>query len=476
MMQKVFITTAIDYTNDVIHLGHSYQKVLADCISRYFRQKGEDVFYMTGTDEHGGKVEESAKNAGLSPKEFVDKIVEKNISEWISLNLNYQRFMRTTDPDHRKVVTEFWLQCAKNGDIYLGKFEGKYCLGCEEYKEEKDLENDLCPLHKTKSIQIISEENYFFKWSKYQNALSELYRLHPEFVKPEKARNEMLAFLESGISDIAISRSKAKLSWGIPVPGDDTQTIYVWFDALINYYTAGKSAGYWGENTEIIHILGKDNLRWHALLWPAMLMSAGYDLPTTIYSHGFINLSGQKISKSLGNVIRPSELVGKWGSDAVRYYLLRFGPQINDSDLSLEKLKSVFDSELANDWGNLVSRVIKLASNQQLVNKALKVNFDKDYSQMVENFKISEAISLVMSWVREVNEEINEVEPWKMESGDELNNYLTKWLQDIQKIAFHLSPAMPTTSNKVLEGISGGIQPIPPLFPKIQTDLKTNVL
>lgn len=475
-MQKILITTAIDYTNDVIHLGHSYQKILADFLTRYYQQKSEDVFYMTGTDEHGGKVEESAKKNGLSPKEFVDKIVEKNIFEWNSLNLNYQRFMRTTDPDHREVVTDFWLKCAKNGDIYLGKFEGKYCLGCEEYKEEKDLENGLCPFHKTKEIQIISEENYFFKWSKYQNALTELFRLHPEFVKPEKARNEMIAFLETGISDIAISRSKAKLSWGIPVPGDETQTIYVWFDALINYYTAGNGAGYWGENTEIIHILGKDNLRWHALLWPAMLMSAGFDLPTTIYSHGFINLSGQKISKSLGNVIRPSELVENWGSDTVRYYLLRYGPQINDSDLSLEKLKSVFESELANDWGNLVSRVMKLASNQQLIYKSSEINFEDEFSKLVEDFKISEAIALVFVWVREVNEEINKIEPWKFEPGDELNNYLTKWLQDIQKIAFHLSPAMPTTSNKVLEGISGGIQPIPPLFPKKQTDLKINVL
>lgn len=465
MAKKYLITTAIDYTNDVIHLGHSYQKVLADFLTRFHKSSGEEVFFMTGSDEHGGKVEESAKALNISPKKFVDEVVEKNKMEWLDLQIQYDRFMRTTDADHLEVVKSFWNKCLVNGDIYLGKFEGKYCVGCEEYKEEKDLVKGICPLHPKKQIETLLEENYFFKWSKYQNALKELYRLHPDFVKPEIAKNEMLAFLKNAVADIAISRPIAKLSWGIPVPNDDTQVIYVWFDALINYYTAGVGAGFWGDNAEIIHILGKDNLRWHALLWPAMLMSAGFDLPTHIYSHGFMSLDGAKISKSLGNVILPSSLISEFGSDAVRYYLLRYGPEVNDADVSIAKLKQVYESELANDYGNLVSRVFKMASKLELKIMNYDLRMSEDYVSLVNNYKVSEALALVMGWVRAVNEEINKIEPWKL-SAEQASPYLQKWLLEIGKIAYHLAPCIPKSSEIILQKLEKNDFEVKPLFLK----------
>lgn len=478
-MKKLLITTAIDYTNDVAHLGHSYQKIVADCLARYYKIKlGEkNVFFVTGTDEHGGNIEASAKLKKQSVKSFVDAIAEEDKKQWKALNIKYDRFIRTTDEDHEKVVADFWQKCLKAGDIYKGKFSGLYCFGCESYKTDDEIIKGKCEFHPTKELQKIEEENYFFKWSKYQKFLEDFFKKNPDFVHPPSRLHEMASFLKRGLEDIPVSRSKDKVNWGIPVPGDPTQTIYVWFDGLISYFSAGSKAGFWpmtalarpsqSGNTKIIHILGKDNTRWHAVLWPAMLKSAKYKLPDLIYSHGFINLDGQKISKSLGNVIRPTELVEKYGADAVRYYLLKYGPAVDDVDLSLEKLKQVYNSELANDWGNLVQRVATLCSKlptpgveeprntvrDKLRGKTPGVYSDK-VANLLENLQIPQALENISARVTEVNQFINEKEPWN-KSGEELEEILNHAVSQIRQIAFDLQPFMPESSEKILKQFSG---------------------
>src|SRR3989338_5888398 len=253
-MKKILITTAIDYTNDVVHLGHSYQKIVADCLARYYRMSGYQTYFVTGTDEHGGNIEASAKVHNQSPKDYVDQVAGEDKKQWQALNISYDRFIRTTDLDHVSVVSEFWKKCQQNGDIYKGKFKGKYCYGCESFKTDNEIVNGKCELHQTKTIADIEEENYFFRWSKYQKFLEDWFLNHKDFVYPASRYNEMFEFLKNGISDITISRSKEKVSWGIPVPGDPSQVIYVWFDGLINYYTAGVKDGFWDSDTKIIHI------------------------------------------------------------------------------------------------------------------------------------------------------------------------------------------------------------------------------
>jgi len=368
IFKKFFITTAIDYTNDVIHIGHAYQKILADTLARYYRLKigKENTYFLTGTDEYGTTNQKAAEKAELSPKEYVDGISSKNKEQIDYLNISYDRFIRTTDADHKEQVINFYKKSLENGDIYKDSYEGLYCEGCESYKTLTELnEEGECLLHPTRKIQKIQEENYFFKWSKYSDFLLDLLK-DETFVLPEGKCKEMIAFVEQGLKDLPVTRPKYKVSWGIEAPNDTEHVLYVWFDALVNYFTAGKPLGFWEDDTKIVHILGKDNARWHALLWPAMLKSAGYRVPSTIYVHGFINLNGEKISKSRGNVIRPSDLVRDFGVDAVRYYFLKQGPIVEDVDISIDQLKEVYNSDLANGLGNTVSRIAKLAERSNL--------------------------------------------------------------------------------------------------------------
>lgn len=483
-MKKILLTTAIDYTNDVVHLGHSYQKIVADCLARYYRLKlgKENVFFVTGTDEHGGNIETSAKIKGQSVKLFVDEIAGEDKRQWKSLNISYDKFIRTTDHDHETVVTDFWQKCQASGDIYKGKFSGLYCFGCESYKTESETDEGKCPLHPTKELQKTEEENYFFKWSKYQNFLEDLFNQNSGFVYPPSRQQEMLSFLKKGIEDIAISRSKKKVAWGIPVPDDPTQTIYVWFDGLISYFSAGSQSGFWPVTalarssqsgyTKIIHIMGKDNTRWHALLWSAMLKSAGYKIPDLIYAHGFINLDGQKISKSLGNVIRPTELVDKFGADAVRYYLLKYGPAVEDVDLSLEKLKQVYNSELANDYGNLIQRVATLCQKCDVGSGKWGIEvgsgkFSDKVANSLGNLQIPAALEDILARVKEANQFINEKEPWN-KSSKELEEILNYAVSQIRQIAFDLQLFMPESSEKILKQFSGEkIIPVEVYFKRI---------
>lgn len=471
-MKKILITTAIDYTNDVVHIGHAYQKIVADVLARYYRLTlgGKNTFFLTGTDEHGGNIEIAAKTKGKTPQKFIDKIVQQDKKEWDTLQISPDRFIRTTDADHKKTVKKFWRKSALAGDIYKGIFTGKYCFGCESYKTESEIVEGKCPLHPTKEPQKVEEENYFFRWKKYQRFLEEELGKTPEFIYPSTRQHEMQSFLTfPGLADIPISRPKEKISWGIPVPDDPTQVIYVWFDALINYYTATKPVGFWGEDTHIIHILGKDNLRWHALLWPAMLTSAGVEkLPDTIYAHGFINLNGQKISKSLGNVIRPSELVKQFGSDAVRYCFLKYGPAVDDVDITIERIKAVYNSELADGLGNTISRLAKVCgtsgfsfySHERLtMNLSIKLAIGLIY--------LHKALEVIWKRVDEIDQAFDERKPWNLK-GEELRAFLTVQVKRILQIATDLQPFMPETSAKILHQFSQKkINAKKPYFPRM---------
>lgn len=487
LMKKILITTAIDYTNDVIHVGHAYQKIVADCLTRFYRLLlGKDkVFFLTGTDEHGANIEAEAKKASRRPKEFVDRIVAEDKKQWQALNLSSDRFIRTTDQDHKSTVVNFWQKIFKAGDIYLGRFRGYYCLGCEAYKTKSELIEGSCSLHPTKELQVLKEENYFFRFSKYQKFLKGWFLRHPDFVYPKSRFNEAFSFLKKGLSDFPISRKNVE--WGIPVPSDSSQTIYVWFDALINYYTAASASGrksFWDDKTFILHILGKDNLRHHALIWPAMLKSAGLRLPDKIYAHGFINVEGQKISKSLGNVIRPAKLVDQFGSDAVRYFFLKYGPSAQDVDISVDKIKKVYNSQLANDWGNLIQRVARLLEANNIILERPKgviesggdpiaslqddrLSFSKPVEKHLKSLQIPQALEDISARVGKTNQFINEKEPWH-KKGRELDQILKKAVSQIVQIAIDLQPFMPQSSEKIINQFSGKkVKPQAAYFPRI---------
>lgn len=468
-MKKILITTAIDYANDIIHIGHAYQKIVADCLARFYRILGHSVFFLTGTDEFGTTNQQAAEKLGQKPKEYVNKISQEDKEQLKSLDISFDRFIRTTDLDHQKTVKKFYLQVYQKGDIFLGNYQGFYCEGCESYKMLNELSQDRkCLLHPTREIKKIKEKNYFFNWVKYADFLKKHLKNHPDFIIPSRFTPEMVSFLEKGIVNIPISRPKFKVSWGIPVPNHSSQTIYVWFDALVNYYTAASPIGFWDKKTKIIHILGKDNLRWHSLFWPAMLKSAELRLPDHILTHGFITLNGKKISKSLGNVIRPKELVSLFGSDAVRYFFLRYGPSNDDVDISFAKIKKIYNSELANDWGNLVQRVTKIAINSGLKFQGQKLAFSKTVENFLKSYQIPQALSDIFQRITKNNQFINEKEPWK-KGGKELEKILNHTLSQIRQIAFDLQPFMPKTSNQILKQFSSKIINLPkPYFPKIK--------
>lgn len=464
MDKKFYVTTAIDYTNDIIHIGHAYQKIMADVLARYHRQIDDKTFFLTGTDEHGGTSEQAAKTAGKPPKEFVDEIAKKDKEQLDALNISCDRFIRTTDEDHIKVVKDFYLKVKASGDIYKGQYKGFYCTGCEAYKTLTEIVNGKCPLHPTRKLEEIKEENYFFKWSKYADFLKKHISENPDFIKPESQKKNMLGFLEQGLEDIAISRPKSKVSWGIEVPDDPSQIIYVWFDALINYLSGAPD--FWPAD---IHILGKDNTRWHALLWPAMLKSAGYELPKTIYGHGFITLNGEKISKSRGNIIRPTDLVKQFGVDGVRYYFIRFGPWLEDADVSLEKIKEVYNADLANGLGNLVSRVAKLCENENI--KGLNITPTRDDAADInlKGFRLDLALSSIWNKIKFIDQLISNDEPWKNKDKHELKEKLETYVANILSLASNLEPFLPETAEKIEKQFAGPkIVSAKPLFPRIK--------
>jgi methionyl-tRNA synthetase len=470
---KVLVTTAIDYANDVIHIGHAYEKILADAVARYYRELigKENVYFVTGTDEHGTTNQKAAEKANTPVEKYTHKISEEDKKQISTLNISYDRFIRTTDEDHERVAAEFFKKAAQTEDVYKGTYEGFYCEGCEAYKTHSELtEEGQCPYHPTREIQKVKEVNYFFKWSAYEDKLRNLIENNENFILPESKQNEMLAFLDQGLQDIPISRPEYKVPWGIDVPNDDSQTIYVWYDALVNYYTVGLQNNFWDENTKIIHFVGKDILRFHALLWPAMLMNLDLPLPDTIYTHGFINLKGQKISKSIGNVIRPTELVDKYGVDAVRYYFLKHGPIKEDVDISLDHLEEVYNADLANGLGNAVARVAKMAESSgfEFELPDFEGIWEDAWTEPLEEYRVDLALQRIWKKIAKLDKHINENEPWAEEDTNKLKEILTEEVNFVRYIGKVLKPFIPLTSRKIEEQFSGKkIKSGDPLFPRI---------
>jgi methionyl-tRNA synthetase len=448
--EKYYITTAIDYVNAEPHIGHAYQKIVADVLARWNTLLGKDVFFLTGTDEHGKKVETAAKEAKKDPQKFVDETSKKFIESWDALNLKPNRFIRTTDVDHKEFVKQFIEKCNKNGDIYKGSYEGKYCVGCEAYITEKDLVNDECPYHPGKKIETIKEESYFFKLSNYQDFLLKLYKEHPEFVQPKSRRNEIINRVKEGLKDLSITRTSFK--WGIPFPLEpETHFTYVWFDALINYLTgAGKNQEYWTKDTFKVHLLGKDNTWFHTVYWPAMLKSAGYELPNVTYNHGFISFNGQKISKSLGNSISPKILVEKYGADSVRYFCLRHFPFASgdDGDFDEAALVDRHNNELGNKLGNLVSRVAGLIEKNGIekCENSLIIDAEKVRKQ-IDNYEFDKALNTIFAFIDDCNEYVQSKKPWETKD----KKVLYELADAIKNIAILLSPIIPETSEKIAQ-------------------------
>ncbi|MCL4384354.1 class I tRNA ligase family protein [Patescibacteria group bacterium] len=466
--KKFYITTPIYYINDVPHIGHTCTTVAADIVARYHRQKAEEVFFLTGTDEHGEKVAEAAAKEGLSPKDFCDRIAPRFEEAWKGLNISFDYFIRTTDPRHEKVVQEFIQRIYDRGDIYKDRYEGWYCTGCERFYTESELVDGKCPLHPNLPVERKSEENWFFKLSKYQTKLIELLEdPNTNYAFPESKRSEILAKLKSGIKDLSISREKVK--WGIPVPWDPEHTIYVWFDALINYYSAtqflsGKE-DFWPAD---FHLIAKDILWFHTVIWQAMLLSAGAALPKAVYTHSFYMIDGQKMSKSLGNVISPQQLVDLFGVDGTRFLIARSFPFDGDSDVGIGKFKERYNADLANNLGNLVSRVAKLSEG--VVHSAPEIKENEEIREYIENFRFDEALNTVFKkYIDQTNDLLNKSEPWKLpKESQERQGVLGKCINNLLAAANYLTAFMPETAEKIEKVFVGAIKPLDkPLFPRI---------
>ena len=469
--KSVYLTTTLPYVNDKPHLGFALEIVQADVIARYHHLLGEDVFFNFGTDEHGLKIYRKALEEKKDPKEYCDEYAKKFDALKTAINLSYDNFIRTTDPNHIAAAQEFWKRCDKNGDIYKKNYKTKYCVGCELEKTDSELENGKCPLHPDNELEIIEEENYFFKFSKYQKPLLDFYEKNSSFVIPESKFNEIKTFVKNGLQDFSISRLKSKMPWGINVPGDLEHVMFVWFDALVNYVSAigwpddkKKFENWW----PVIQFAGKDNLRQQTAIWQAMLMSAGLTNSKQIFIHGFITINGQKISKSLGNTINPIEVAKKYGVDALRYYLLAKINPYDDSDFSYQKFENTYNADLANGLGNLVSRVAKLCESSNKEFKISKPSLYKKVEDSINDYRFDLALYAIWAKISELDQEINIKKPWGKE-GDELYQILRPIVIEIQKIAFNLKPFLPETAEQIEKQYAEPkIKSGKPLFPRLK--------
>jgi methionyl-tRNA synthetase len=460
MKNKFYITTTLPYVNADPHIGFAREIIEADVISRFHRTRGDEVFFNTGTDEHGLKIYRKAQELGMSPQAYSDQKAPEFDKMKQALNLSYDKFIRTTDKDHIASAQEFWKLCEKNEDIYKKNYKIKYCVGCELEKTESELENGKCPLHPSMELEIIEEENYFFRFSAYREKLLKLYEKNTDFVLPKKRFNEVKSFAERGLEDFSVSRLKSKMPWGVPVPGNEEHVMYVWFDALVNYVsTLG-----WPKNKENFEkfwpgaqICGKDNLRQQAAMWQAMLLSANLPNSTQIFVNGFITVNGQKMSKSLGNVISPYEMVEKFEADATRYLLLSFGNFGEDTDLNWEGLVEKYNADLANGLGNLMSRVIKLTqiSNDKFQISNQVKNPNEKINELIKAMEFGQALEFIWKMIKDDNKYIDDNKPWELIKNDEkkFKEVMEKLLGDLKIISELLVPFMPETSEKIKKAL-----------------------
>jgi methionyl-tRNA synthetase len=471
-----YVTTSIPYVNGEPHLGHAMEFVMADVLARVARKQGHEVIYSTGTDEHGGKIAEKAEELKVSPKEFVDKMSGKFLELQKNLNISNDRFIRTTDKGHEQRAQLIWKSLSK--DIYKDKYVGWYCTGDEAFFTEAVVKENggVCPNHNRK-YEKIEEENYFFRLSKYAPKILEAIETDAMKVVPATKKNEILQVIKDGLDDISISRPKDKITWGVPVPGDTKQVMYVWFEALMNYITVlgypehDDFKKFWPASVQVV---GKDILRFHAAIWPGMLLGLGIALPKQLYVHGFINIDGQKMSKSLGNYISPNKIVKKYSADVFRYYFLRHIPSYDDGDFSWEKLDTAYNNELANELGNAVQRTIVMIDKyfDGIIGDIPAAQHDiAKYNEAIENCKFDRALDEVWEQVRGLNQYIDEEKPWmiaKNKEEDHLKEVLAYQCSSLIEIAELLEPFMPTTAASIKTILGDGIirPPETTLFPK----------
>lgn len=466
-MSKYYITTPIYYVNDRPHIGHAYTTVAADVLARWHKQKREKVFFLTGTDEHGAKIAAAAAATGKSEKEFVDEKAAAFKEAWQKLNINYDNFLRTTDENHIKAVKKTLQELYDRKFIYKGEYEGLYCQGCEQYKTLDDLIDGKCPEHQIEP-QIIREESYFFKLSRFEEQLKEKIENDEFEIKPLERKNEASTFIDKGLRDISISRKT--VSWGIPLPFDKKYSLYIWVDAFLNYLTGLGWEGGVGDAPEFfppnIQLMSKDILRVHATIWPALLLALELPLPKKIFVHGYFTVQGQKMSKSLGNVIWPEDLVEKFGTDGTRYLLMSSLSYGQDSDISWEKLTEKYNADLANNLGNLVSRVLKLNENIKAKTGKEKPKI-KNLDRLYEEIKLKEILDKIWEQIAWANRYIEDKKLWELVKVNpkEGKKVLSELVSLISEIAEAISPFMPETSEKIFAQLE--TQKSEPLFPRI---------
>lgn len=469
-MKKIYITTSIPYVNGSPHLGHALELVQADCMIRAFKTASYDVYALTGTDENAQKNVVSALENGVTVSDFVTQNSLKFENLKNALNTSFNGFIRTTSQKHILGASKFFELCRE--DIYKKKYEGLYCLGCEAFYKDKELPDNYCVNHNM-PLTTIQEENYFFKLSKYQYKLAEIIEKDTVKIFPEFRKTEILNFINKGLEDFSISRPTERMkNWGIEVPNDKSARMYVWFDALTNYltgldfYNDGKLYNsYWKNNPLRVHIVGKDIIKFHAIYWLAMLISAKQLLPTHEYVHGFITIDNQKMSKTLNNVIDPTTIIEKYGVDVLRYYLLSEIPALTDGDFSFTRLKQIYDSDLSNELGNLLMRLTTIAE-KDFINIA---HFEKNITpaiKLAQEYAFNEGIRSIWEEIKRINKEINDFAPWT-KTAPERKDKIIDWLNKLNYIGYSLTPYMPETAEKILASTTGAIKKAQPLFPKI---------
>lgn len=503
MTKKLYITTPIYYVNSVPHIGHAYTTIAQDVLARYKRQKGFDVRFLTGTDEHGANIEKSAAAAGVTPKEWTDQVSAKYKELWKTLNISYDDFIRTTDAKHEQVVQAIFEKLLKSGDIYLGSYSGKYCLSCEQYYNDSEiLEGNLCPVHK-RPLTEVHEETYFFKLSRYEKPLLKYYEEHPEFLSPKTRANEIINFVKGGLQDLSVTRTK--VAWGIRVPSNPKHTIYVWFDALINYISAAGYGTLICEDKTLheaqlkqigaekfedlwpadLHMVGKEIFRFHTVIWPAVLMALGLPLPKKVFAHGWWTVEGEKMSKSLGNIIDPAEVAAKYGVDPLRAFLFREVPFGQDGDFSMESFKNRYNSDLANNIGNLLSRTLNMAAknvgdlpekiegNYPLLAKSAEVEdaIDKAYDELA----FDKVLENIYGFSSDLNKLVDEKKPWELAKTDveAAKAVLLELVACLRKVAVWIEPFMPMVAKEMQKRLlPGKIEKYPPLFPRLDAPKK----